>query len=86
MPREVSDIKKFLEICRRNDASCSSLPPPCLTFDTTRRVSWENCGQFADQTDTMNSGSDKAQSQVTADEVQGPVSSVAVYARVEGFG
>jgi hypothetical protein len=24
MPREVSDIKQFIEICRRKDASCTS--------------------------------------------------------------
>ena len=26
MPREVSDIKQFIEICRRKDAKCTSLP------------------------------------------------------------
>jgi len=34
----------------------------------------------------MSSGPDKAQSQDAADQVQGPVSSAAVHARVEGFG
>ncbi|MDI1491040.1 MAG: 60S ribosomal protein L38 [Ramalina farinacea] len=27
MPREVSDIKQFIEICRRKDASCRSYQP-----------------------------------------------------------
>jgi hypothetical protein len=27
MPREVSDIKQFIEICRRKDASCTSTFP-----------------------------------------------------------
>ena len=27
MPREVSDIKQFIEICRRKDASCKQHPP-----------------------------------------------------------
>lgn len=27
MPREVSDIKQFIEICRRKDASCTSFLP-----------------------------------------------------------
>ena len=34
MPQEVSDIKKFIEICRRKDASCKlsrSHIPPCST-------------------------------------------------------
>ena len=26
MPREVSDIKQFIEICRRKDAKCEPLP------------------------------------------------------------
>lgn len=26
MPREVSDIKQFIEICRRKDASCTFTP------------------------------------------------------------
>lgn len=34
MPREVSDIKQFIEICRRKDASCMYslplLPPPSV--------------------------------------------------------
>jgi hypothetical protein len=27
MPREVSDIKQFIEICRRKDASCMFFSP-----------------------------------------------------------
>jgi hypothetical protein len=27
MPREVTDIKSFIEICRRKDASCTFAPP-----------------------------------------------------------
>ena len=26
MPREISDIKSFIEICRRKDASCTFRP------------------------------------------------------------
>ncbi|KAM7221152.1 60S ribosomal protein L38-like protein [Rhypophila decipiens] len=29
MPQEIGDIKKFIEICRRKDASC---PPPKLVL------------------------------------------------------
>ena len=38
MPKQVQDIKQFLEICRRKDAKCTSLPYPYLPFlavDTT---------------------------------------------------
>ena len=34
MPREISDIKSFIEICRRKDASCT------LTPDTRNCWNW----------------------------------------------
>lgn len=32
MPQEVSDIKQFIEICRRKDASCMFYPPAYSTL------------------------------------------------------
>lgn len=32
MPSEVSDIKQFIEICRRKDAKCASLPSFPATY------------------------------------------------------
>jgi hypothetical protein len=35
MPAEVSDIKQFIEICRRKDASCMLLSMNCLISETS---------------------------------------------------
>ena len=86
MPQEVFDIKKFIEICRRKDASCSSLPHLDRSTPRTGVLVREEMIVLLTRMMRVNSGADKAQSQDSADQVQGPVSSAAVYARVEGFG
>lgn len=44
MPSEVSDIKQFIEICRRKDASCKNIPSPShsasYNFNPRARMNW----------------------------------------------
>ena len=40
MPQEISDIKHFIEICRRKDASCT-LPSPTVIEEEKDMTDWE---------------------------------------------
>lgn len=47
MPREISDIKSFIEICRRKDASCTFSPEKRKDDVNWRKsmISGENAGR-----------------------------------------
>ena len=81
MPREVSDIKQFIEISRRKDAKCTPLPPPRpepqLDFDMQRAV-----GMML----TLDADSRTHKAQRQPDQVQGPMPPLSVHAGVEGYG
>lgn len=77
MPREVSDIKQFIEICRRKDAKCK--PRSHQSFNITLL---ERAGMLI--LDDHCSRTHKAQR--PSDQVQGPMSPLSVHIGVEGFG
>lgn len=91
MPKEVSDIKQFIEICRRKDASCTffllslpsllfPLPEKEPSFPHSRKAT-----QLADEmvslTLVVNSCAHKAKSQNSANQVQSPLPSISVHPR-----
>lgn len=87
MPQEVSDIKQFIEICRRKDAKCivplsislyhprasSSIPSSSNPTPTSRLTHKKN----------TNSGAHKAQSQNTANQIQSPMPPLPIHPRAQ---
>lgn len=45
MPKEVSDIKSFIEICRRKDASCTYFPRSAALYTRDDIDGTEDIGQ-----------------------------------------
>ena len=74
MPREVSDIKQFIEICRRKDAKCT-LPTLYNSRPQSRRK----------QLLMLGTASWPHKTQSPPDQIQSPVLAVLVHASVEGF-
>ena len=72
MPREVSDIKQFLEICRRKDATSTS---PYLTAPAQD-----------DLLTGYRSRPYKTQQRHKSDQVQSPMSTLPVYLGAQGLG
>lgn len=85
MPQEVSDIKQFIEICRRKDAKCmvpslyyyprasSSIPSSFNSTPISRLTHEKN----------NNSGTHKAKSQNTANQVQSPMPPLPIHTRAQ---
>ena len=71
MPREVSDIKQFIEICRRKDAKCTS---PELGEYSNERI---------ELIESAPSRSHKAQLP-SSDQIQSPVLAIFIHISVEG--
>lgn len=82
MPREVSDIKQFIEICRRKDAKCKPLSHDSVEYQLRERERGMD-GGIADSWDYC-SRTHKAQR--PPDQIQGPMSPLFVHVGVEGFG
>lgn len=78
MPREVQDIKQFIEICRRKDAKCESHPLN-IQHSTTRQ-------RGGDMLTPGPPYSRTHKTQRAPDQVQSPMSSLSVHVGIEGFG
>ena len=87
MPKEVTDIKSFIEICRRKDASCTSVLQQEKGERNNPGAIGHRCATGAN--DLTYSGADKEEQEdrwISADEIQGPVPSSPLHPRAQGFG
>jgi hypothetical protein len=85
MPQEVSDIKQFIEICRRQDASCEfrrtdlCSETPLDVEERGHRLPIARCAN------NVYSGTHKEE-QGKPSQVQGPMQEIPLHFGLEGFG
>jgi hypothetical protein len=82
MPAEVSDIKQFIEICRRKDALCTfSIPPTTILEEIGRVGDQEEFGLIVEY-----SCAHKEEQEDQQDQVQGPMQASPLHPRPQGLG